>query len=157
MTSPVWLPGFVRFPDSEIPQLRPLPTPSGLVIHSGATAPGVAEWLARNKYSCHLSWSSTHGELVQQVPLDLRAQHAGSANDWWGVEMPGPWDKDPRSVSELVEFARAVVALQVAANGNLSGWCRHSDLNPKKKDPGPGFDERFERALSCAGIQWRLP
>lgn len=97
------------------------------------------------------------GELVQFVPCELRAWHAGVSqwkgrercNDFSiGVELEGADDvpfAEPQ-YDTLVALARALFdrygALDIAG---------HSDIAPDRKtDPGPFFDwERF-----CLGLDW---
>ena len=151
-----WLPGFVHWPDPDFGVQRQ--TPNGLVIHCGSTAARTAESAMHDgrNVSYTIAWKASLGELVQMVSLLDRAYHAGpEGNDWWGLCMPGPWDQDPRPTEQLAEFTRALWSLQVAAQGGLKYWCRHSDIKSTKVDPGPGFDGPFIVALERLGVAYR--
>jgi N-acetyl-anhydromuramyl-L-alanine amidase AmpD len=130
-----------------------------LVIHSGAIGAGVAEYLAtcRNrKVSAHFSFSRSFNGFVQQVGIDNKAWHVGYPwNDISiGVEFPGPWDKNPRSKRELEQFSDLLADLcGVNEYGlRLRYWTKHSDIDSHKKDPGPGFDDRFVNLLEVCGM-----
>jgi AmpD protein len=96
------------------------------------------------------------GELVQFVPVERRAWHAGVSN--WrgrercndfsiGVELEGMDDGDYTDaqylrLAELIESLKATLPLRDIA--------AHSDVAPgRKTDPGPGFD--WPRLLSELG------
>lgn len=155
---PDWLPGLDRLPDDQylagrLPRLREMP--DGLVVHSGARAPGVAEYLADHPLSAHVCWSRDHGGLVQQVPLTHRAQHAGpQGNSWWGLELSGPYSQDPRSNWERAQWVRVMGLWRAACGGRPHYYCRHSDIDPHKRDPGPGFTAEWADAV---GLAWQLP
>jgi N-acetyl-anhydromuramyl-L-alanine amidase AmpD len=157
----VWLPGVVRLPDDEYlaGRLRRLDAPPrGIVIHSAARGAGPAEYLADEgdgrDLSCHLAWSARHGGIVQMVPLDRRAQHAGRAgNDWLGVELPGPWDQIPRPDAQREELRR-VLLIAVVVLPWLAYWCRHSEIDQTRRDPGPGFHNGW---LDGLGLVWGVP
>jgi hypothetical protein len=137
--------------EGRLPRLDAPPT--GIVIHSGATAPPVAEYLQKHRYSAHLSWSRDWGQIVQQVPLTHRAQHAGAANGWIGLELSGPWDQRARSLHEQMDFRR-VMGILLYGRLELTGWCRHSDIDPDKRDPGPGFLDSW---MDEMGLEHRPP
>ncbi len=96
------------------------------------------------------------GELVQFVPLHLRAWHAGASrhqgrencNDFSiGIELEG-CDNAPfedAQYQRLVEVLRSLCAAYPALNGaRIVG---HSDVAPgRKTDPGPHFDWNRVRA-----------
>ena len=100
------------------------------------------------------------GELVQYVPCELRAWHAGAScwkgrercNDFSiGIELEGADDvpfAEPQ-YETLVRLTRALAErygpLDVAG---------HSDIAPgRKTDPGPWFDwERYRAGLRDAGV-----
>jgi N-acetyl-anhydromuramoyl-L-alanine amidase len=99
------------------------------------------------------------GELLQYVPLQLRAWHAGAScfqgrercNDFSiGVELEGA-DAIPYSPAQytmLAAVARALMrAFPAITPDRIVG---HSDIAPgRKTDPGAAFDwERFRRLLS---------
>ena len=151
----IWLPGVpqmlgARYHSRQTPQHAP----EGIVIHSGHAAPGVAEYVAGGpsdgrQVSYHLAWSTTLQRIVQLVDLERRAWHAGSeGNDWIGIGLSGPWNQDPRRDNERVEFMALMPVLMVAVP-SLQYWCRHSDITPGKRDPGPGFDDSW---ITCSGL-----
>jgi AmpD protein len=112
-----------------------------------AAHPSFAE-LAGLKVSSHFLIYRT-GELVQFVPLQARAWHAGASrwrgrercNDFSvGVELEGTDDApfeaaQYRRLTALVHALRRVLPLREVA--------AHSDVAPgRKSDPGSGFDAR---------------
>ena len=114
------------------------------MIHSGARAEGVAEYAELEpdgrRISYHLAWSKNYRQFVQMVPLTHRAWHAGrEGNHWIGIALMGPWHLDPRTPEERHEFRR-VLGILLDAMPCLIYWCRHSDINQHKRDPGPGFE-----------------
>lgn len=89
------------------------------------------------------------GELVQYVPFDRRAWHAGQScfqgrdncNDFSiGIELEGT-DEIPYTDRQYEALAAVVALLEQRypeAAGHLAG---HSDIAPgRKTDPGPSFD-----------------
>ncbi|MEM7258976.1 MAG: 1,6-anhydro-N-acetylmuramyl-L-alanine amidase AmpD [Pseudomonadota bacterium] len=90
------------------------------------------------------------GEIVQFVPFNQRAWHAGKScyrdrerfNDFSiGIELEGT-DWQPYELSQYETLARLVLALQKSypaiVDDNLVG---HSTIAPDRKtDPGPSFD-----------------
>lgn len=89
------------------------------------------------------------GEIVQYVPFDLRAWHAGrscyqgteNCNDFSiGIELEGT-DEQPYAEVQYDALARVIRELNrryPATVGHLAG---HSDIAPgRKTDPGPAFD-----------------
>ncbi len=90
------------------------------------------------------------GELVQYVPFDKRAWHAGVSsfqgrercNDFSiGIELEGS-DDEPYEAVQYRVLAECIVAL-LAAYPELSAEriTGHSDIAPgRKTDPGPHFD-----------------
>ena len=90
------------------------------------------------------------GELVQFVPFDMRAWHAGEScfrgrtccNDYSiGVELEGE-DETPYADEQYAALAGVVRAITVAYP-DISGReiAAHSDIAPgRKTDPGPAFD-----------------
>jgi AmpD protein len=93
------------------------------------------------------------GELVQYVPFDKRAWHAGASsyqgrercNDFSiGIELEGT-DEEPYEAVQYRVLAECVAAL-LAAYPQLSAEriTGHSDIAPgRKSDPGPHFDWRY--------------
>lgn len=101
------------------------------------------------KVSAHF-YIRRDGELIQYVPVDKRAWHAGTSvfrertecNDFSiGIELEGA-DTIPFTDTQYDVLARLVKCLQIAypaiSNDNIVG---HSDIAPERKtDPGPFFD-----------------
>ncbi|OXS13837.1 N-acetylmuramoyl-L-alanine amidase [Zobellella denitrificans] len=97
------------------------------------------------------------GELVQYVPFDKRAWHAGlscfegreQCNDFSvGIELEGT-DTGTYTHAQyhvLAEVSRLLMATYPAITpGRITG---HSDIAPgRKTDPGPGFDWARFRAM----------
>ena len=97
------------------------------------------------------------GEVVQYVPFDRRAWHAGTSawqgrercNDFSiGIELEGT-DGDPYESAQYAMLARVIAALCRAyptlGPDRIAG---HSDIAPgRKTDPGPAFDWPRLRAL----------
>ena len=95
------------------------------------------------------------GELVQYVPTEKRAWHAGASshcgrekcNDFSiGIELEGA-DDVPFAEPQYATLARLAHALE-ARYGPLE-YTGHSDIAPgRKTDPGPWFDwPRFRQAV----------
>lgn len=128
-----------------------------LVIHSGSRSPNVAEFFNKIgevyykskkrwvKVSAHISWSGKKKCFVQCVPFSHVAWHCGGSRFRGnrrlnfcsiGIELPGPWNKprdsELRLLRETVDIVTHILPLKVAV--------RHSDIDPRKKDPGPGFE-----------------
>ena len=97
------------------------------------------------------------GELVQFVPFDKRAWHAGQScyegrencNDFSiGIELEGtdcsPFE--PVQYEQLAQVIRALLAQYPSLSSQrITG---HSDIAPvRKTDPGSGFDWRLLRRL----------
>ena len=107
------------------------------------------------KVSCHLFINRT-GELLQFVPFDKRAWHAGESaykgelncNDYSiGIELEGN-EIDPYTDEQyisLIEVTRELINFYPKVNSqNIVG---HSDIAPDRKtDPGKSFD--WNRYLS---------
>ena len=128
-----------------------------LVLHSGSKSPNVAEFFNKIgevyykdknrwvKVSAHIAWSGKQKRFVQCVPFSHVAWHCGGSRFREnrllnfcsiGIELPGPWDK-PRDgelylLRDTVETILHILPIKIAV--------RHSDIDPRKKDPGPGFD-----------------
>jgi len=97
------------------------------------------------------------GELVQYVPFNQRAWHAGvssfegreACNDFSiGIELEGG-DETPYEQEQYSALAGVTVALMAAYPSitpeRITG---HSDIAPERKsDPGPAFDWTHFRAL----------
>jgi AmpD protein len=96
------------------------------------------------------------GELVQFVPFQLRAWHAGASchegreacNDFSiGIELEGE-DETPYTAAQYAAAAGAITALREAYPGlDAQRIVGHSDIAPgRKSDPGPAFDWQALRA-----------
>jgi AmpD protein len=96
------------------------------------------------------------GELVQFVPFQLRAWHAGAScyegreacNDFSiGIELEGE-DETPYTDAQYQAAAAAISALREAYPGlDAQRIVGHSDIAPgRKSDPGPAFDWQALRA-----------
>ena len=137
------------------------------VIHSISLSPGefggdAIERLFTNRLDAaahpyfaqiaHLKVSShflirRDGELVQFVPVERRAWHAGASswrgrarcNDFSiGIELEGT-DEGPFTDAQYTRLAALLAALR--AELPLTDLAAHSDIAPgRKTDPGPGFD-----------------
>jgi AmpD protein len=97
------------------------------------------------------------GELVQYVPFQMRAWHAGASeyegrsacNDFSiGIEMEGA-DEVPYEAAQYAAAALAINALLAAYPGLSAGRIvGHSDIAPgRKTDPGGAFDWGALRGL----------
>ena len=97
------------------------------------------------------------GRIVQFVPFDQRAWHAGVSqfegrsrcNDFSiGIELEGS-DFEPFADAQYESLNDALAAL--AASYPLRVVCGHSDIAPERKtDPGPFFD--WTRLITPPGI-----
>ncbi len=116
------------------------------------------EEIADIKVSSHF-YIRRNGELVQFVPVDKRAWHAGTSicmgreavNDFSiGIELEG-CDNDAFEEAQyqtLVELTRTLIsAIPTLSAQHIYG---HSDISPgRKMDPGPGFDwKHYRKKLS---------
>ena len=102
-----------------------------------------------------------NGELIQFVPFDKRAWHAGKSsfegrdccNDFSiGIELEGCDDEAYQSAQydRLVEGTRDLMAVYPGiTQERIVG---HSDIAPgRKTDPGPAFDWDYFRRLLAGG------
>ena len=114
------------------------------------------------KVSSHL-FIRRDGEIIQFVPFDKRAWHAGKSifegqencNDFSiGIEMEG-CDTDNFTDIQYQQLAAVTLLLQQTyAIKNIIG---HSDIAPDRKtDPGPCFDWQFYRGLLTQKSQVKL-
>jgi AmpD protein len=105
--------------------------------------------IAGRKVSSHLL-IRRDGELVQYVPLDRRAWHAGESchgdrercNDFSvGIELEGA-DDMPYTVAQYRQLAALIGALRhTYPSLRDAPVVGHSDISPgRKTDPGPAFD-----------------
>lgn len=93
------------------------------------------------------------GELVQYVPCDQRAWHAG-ASSWQGQENCNDYsigvelEGDDHTPYETAQYERLADLIKLLMNtypdigeNNITG---HEDIAPgRKTDPGPAFDWRY--------------
>lgn len=106
--------------------------------------------------SSHLLITRT-GELVQFVPFNKRAWHAGKSsyqgrencNDFSiGIELEGT-DTGPYEEAQYRQLADVLAALQMEypqlSHDHITG---HEHIAPgRKTDPGPGFDWQYLQSL----------
>ncbi|MBI3560296.1 MAG: 1,6-anhydro-N-acetylmuramyl-L-alanine amidase AmpD [Gammaproteobacteria bacterium] len=115
---------------------------------AAATHPYFAE-IAALRVSSHIL-IRRDGELIQYVPFDKRAWHAGKSNyqgrqgcnDFSiGIELEGT-DTTPYSDAQYRHLAELIQALLHAYPGLSSDRITgHSNISPgRKTDPGPSFD-----------------
>ena len=108
------------------------------------------------KVSAHLL-IRRNGEIVQFVPFNRRAWHAGESsykgrsncNDFSiGIELEGT-DVEPFDPAQYQQLARVCHALEAAYPGfSLQNITGHSDISPgRKTDPGSGFDWQYFSSL----------
>ncbi len=177
--SALWLPQGLLQAARQVESPNRDARPSGaridlLVIHNISLPPGcfgghAVEELFSNRLDCgrHPAFAplrglrvSAHflirrrGELLQFVPCDLRAWHAGVSswagrsrcNDFsLGVELEGT-DQRAYTRAQYRRLARLTRALQ--ERYPIADIVGHSDIAPgRKTDPGPAFDWRAYRAL----------
>ena len=102
------------------------------------------------------------GEIVQYVPFDARAWHAGvscyqgteKCNDFSvGIELEGT-DTRPFTDEQyraLTAVTQVLLAHYPQIKGHITG---HSDIAPgRKTDPGPCFDwNRYRNSLNPADV-----
>ena len=97
------------------------------------------------------------GEVVQFVPFDRRAWHAGQSsykgrsncNDFSiGIELEGT-DVGVFEPAQYQQLSRVCHALEVVYPGvSLQDITGHSDISPgRKTDPGEGFDWQYFSSL----------
>lgn len=169
----------VRFVPSPNHDARPEGSrPELVVVHGISLPPGEfgGPWIDRlftNRIpaGAHPSFHEIHGlrvaahalvrrdgELVQYVPFDRRAWHAGvsswegreAVNDFSvGIELEGT-DEAPYTGAQYARLAELIRALAAAYPGiTPERIVGHSDVAPgRKTDPGPAFDwERLRQAV----------
>lgn len=118
--------------------------------------------IAGMRVSCHLL-IRRDGELIQYVPLDKRAWHAGpsrfqertACNDFSiGIELEGS-DQTPYSDAQYERLARVTgIILERYPRITPERIVGHSDIAPERKtDPGPAFDWPRYRALLTKRIE----
>lgn len=155
-----------------------------IVVHSISLPPGefggagiVELFTNRLDPKAHLSYAtvsdlkvSAHfvirrdGEVVQFVPCEKRAWHAGESrwrgrercNDFSvGIELEG-CDEAPFEDAQYAELAALTRALE--SRYPIAGIVGHSDIAPgRKSDPGPQFDwQRYRAAIADPSTQRTL-
>lgn len=107
------------------------------------------ECIAHLKVSAHVL-IRRDGEIIQFVPFDRRAWHAGEScfqdrnccNDYSiGIELEGT-DETPYTEAQYAQLASLIACLQATypdiSRERVTG---HSDIAPQRKtDPGPAFE-----------------
>lgn len=139
------------------PSFRTLPWL--LVIHSGGKTANVAEFFNKKGsierkgksplvVSAHINWSKDFEGFTQGVELNRVAWHCGGSSYNGlknlnfcsiGIELPGPANRKMRPRKELAAFEETLSIL-LDLVPSLKVAVRHSDIDLKKVDPGPGFD-----------------
>ncbi len=115
--------------------------------------------IASRQVSAHLL-IRRDGEIIQYVPLQMRAWHAGEScfngrercNDFSiGIELEGSDDSGftDAQYSSLADVTREIQRLFPAIS--IDRIMGHSDIAPgRKTDPGPKFDwERYKRKITA--------
>ncbi|HEX6591968.1 MAG TPA: 1,6-anhydro-N-acetylmuramyl-L-alanine amidase AmpD [Moraxellaceae bacterium] len=160
---------------------RPENTAIGLVVVHGISLPPAefgGPWIdalftntlpaAHHPYFAEIAGLtvSTHllirrdGEIVQYVPFDLRAWHAGKSqyqgrdncNDFSiGIELEGT-DEIPYTPAQYEQLARIIPLLNARYPQTFGHLVGHSDIAPgRKTDPGPSFSwPQLQAALGHA-------
>lgn len=147
---PDWLAQYDHKPDQHHSYQARIP--QGIVVHSGDKGRDLVTASLRMDISYHFAWDGKD-RFVQLVSLSRRAWHAGGVgNHWLGVALSGPWDQRKRAEDERLAFVQLVADIREAFAGYVQYWCRHSDIEPAKKDPGPGFTDAW---VDGSGLEWR--
>ncbi|AHF04917.1 N-acetyl-anhydromuranmyl-L-alanine amidase [Marichromatium purpuratum 984] len=173
-----WFDGALARPSPNCDERPPATTIDLLVIHNISLPPGEfgGEWIdalfrnrldpdahpyfaaiAELRVSAHLL-IRRDGALVQYVPCERRAWHAGrsrfgereACNDFSiGIELEGT-DTQPFTAAQYHQLGRCARALRRRYPGiTPERVVGHADIAPgRKTDPGPAFDwSRLRRAL----------
>lgn len=147
---PDFLPGYQHRPDQHHSYQARMP--QGIVVHSGDKGRDLVTASLRMDISYHFAWNGKD-RFIQLVSMSRRAWHAGGVgNHWLGIALSGPWNQDPRQEDERLKFRMLVESIVESFAGHIRYWCRHSDIEPGKKDPGPGFTGEWIDGL---GLEWR--
>lgn len=125
-------------------------------LFTGKLAPKVHPYFAsiyQLQVSSHL-FIRRDGEIIQFVPFDKRAWHAGQSNfkgqencnDFSiGIELEGC---DTEDFTELQYQQLATITLFLQQYYSIEDITGHSDIAPERKtDPGPCFDWQYYRKL----------
>ncbi|GKX63004.1 1,6-anhydro-N-acetylmuramyl-L-alanine amidase AmpD [Pragia fontium] len=171
-----WIDGVKRVPSPHFDERPAGEIPSLLVIHNISLPPAqfggpyidqlFTGTLDANEHPyfaeiCHLRVSAhclirRDGEIIQYVPFDKRAWHAGVSlfqgrercNDFSiGIEMEGTDDLDftPQQYQSLNQVTRLLMDHYPITSEQITGHC---DIAPgRKTDPGPHFDWKRYKAL----------
>jgi len=134
---------------------RLIKPPTTIIIHRGVSDGDIASYFQypgdRRKVSAHFV-VQRDGEIIQCVPLDHKAYHAGSINGIsWGIETQGPmFTEFPEPCLSSLE---GLIRQMIEANPYLTRMLGHCHVAPaRRRDPGPEFPwGRFE------GIGLELP
>ncbi|WP_058912268.1 1,6-anhydro-N-acetylmuramyl-L-alanine amidase AmpD [Entomohabitans teleogrylli] len=171
-----WLTGVRRQPSPHCDERPPGETPSLLVVHNISLPPGQfgGPWIdalfngtldpqahpffagiAHLRVSAHCL-IRRDGEIVQYVPFNQRAWHAGISryqgrercNDFSiGIELEGTdtLAYTDAQYQQLARITRLLISFYPAIASHMTGHC---DIAPERKtDPGPAFDWPRFRAL----------
>jgi len=151
--------------------------PDLLVLHSGSAHDNVAEYerdTGQVEYTnrasgekhivltCyHVAFSREHQDYVQQVELCCESWHAGGS--LWrgqghtnahsvGLAMPGPAaDVRPQQLLDKTVLAATRILI---CRPSLQYWCRHSNIDLGKMDPGYGVPNSiFDGLLEYAPLR----
>ncbi len=148
-------------PDDDLGTFPPLDMDKveGLMWHSGSVGRALGEYTTDEPdgrcVAYHFPWfdKTLPGSLAQSVPLDVRAYHAGRGNCWWGAGLPGPASQLQRPEMERRQAQGLVLTLQQAFP-RFKYWCRHSDIDKSRHDPGVGFLDDW---MLEVGMEWKIP
>jgi len=160
-----------------VPSFNALPTfpdpPTLLVVHCQPMRRDIAPYLAdpvdrpdqpntvrcsdgvfRRRLAAHGAWSEADEDFIQCLSLHLQGLQTWDSR-WKGrmvremalhVELPGPPEQESRPAVEIDALRRFATACKGRAPA-LTHWLRHSDINPKHKDPGPGLPDDWAAGI----------
>lgn len=171
-----WLTGVRHVPSTHCNERPDNEAPSVLVIHNISLPPGEfgGPWIDRlftgtlppdaHPYFADIAALKVaahclirrDGEIVQYVPFDKRAWHAGisqfegreNCNDFSiGIELEGT-DSEPYSEAQYRALQQVTLLLLQNYPVTPSRITGHSDIAPvRKTDPGPAFDWDYYKQL----------
>lgn len=126
--------------------------PNMIILHSGVKNEGVAEWfknpLNRNgtyrKCWTHFAYSNRIKQIAQCDSLLNRGQHVGPFwNDCsYGIELPGPYNKEPRSDHEKNECLYTIERI-LKYNPFIQFITCHKFVETGNRDPGNGVKKEW--------------
>jgi hypothetical protein len=160
------LEGYPWLPTPYHDQLQWLEAPPNLVvIHSGSRSPKVAEYLHRmpdkRKVAVHFAWHGGRQLFVQMAELNREGWHVGGSrfadvperpNTFsYGIELPGPWAENPRSLKQKRRLRRLLHAIRPLC-GSPCYLTAHEFIDYGKRDPGPGVDRGWFDGLGYTVI-----